>query len=92
MRLRRLIVPALLAAALAAGGLIVRDCGRRHSENVPWTARAEPARIAERRPRLSVASWGRPWEGLSVSRSRGGLMHERTAGSGHSEKRPERRR
>jgi hypothetical protein len=38
MRLRRLIVPAILAAALAAGGLLVRDYGRRHPENVPWAA------------------------------------------------------
>ena len=38
MRARRLIIPAVLIAALAAGGLAVRDYGRRHPENVPWTA------------------------------------------------------
>ncbi|HVQ08892.1 MAG TPA: extensin family protein [Allosphingosinicella sp.] len=38
MRVRQLILPAVLLAALAGGGLMVRDYGRRHPENVPWTA------------------------------------------------------
>ncbi|MEA3012491.1 MAG: hypothetical protein QOD42_1036 [Sphingomonadales bacterium] len=38
MRVHRLILPLVLPAALAAGGLMVRDYGRRHPENVPWTA------------------------------------------------------
>lgn len=38
MRARRLILPAVLLAAVAAGGLMVRDYARRHPENVPWAA------------------------------------------------------
>ncbi|HEV7658850.1 MAG TPA: extensin family protein [Allosphingosinicella sp.] len=38
MRIRRLVLPAVLLMALATGGLIVRDYARRHPENVPWTA------------------------------------------------------
>jgi hypothetical protein len=38
MRVRRLIIPIVLIAVLAAGVLAVRDYARRHPENVPWTA------------------------------------------------------
>jgi len=38
MRVRRLIVLAVLIAALAAGGLMFRDYARRYPENLPWTA------------------------------------------------------
>jgi hypothetical protein len=38
MRIRRLILPAVLLAALAAAGLTISDYARRHPENVPWAA------------------------------------------------------
>jgi hypothetical protein len=38
MRARRLILPAILLAAMAAGGLIFADYARHHPENLPWTS------------------------------------------------------
>jgi len=38
MRVRRIIVPLILLAGAAAVGLLVRDYGRRHPENVPWAS------------------------------------------------------